>query len=193
MEEKELIDRREAVKRAALMLGGLFFMPAASAVLKGCSITPGDWTPVLLNHAQATLTEHLAEAILPRTDTPGAIDAGVPAFIDRMAGEFFNDADREGFIAGLDRFAEEVREATGRAFHELSDAEKLDYITEANREAIEGEHEEQPFFLVFKRVTLTGYCMSEPGMTQHLRYMQNFGPYRGCVPMEEVGRAWAHF
>lgn len=193
MEEKELIDRREALKRAALMLGGIAFMPAISAVLKGCSVTPGEWTPMLFNHAQATLTEHLAETLLPRTDTPGAIDAGVPAFIDRMVAEFITENDRDGFIAGMDAFAEQVRVTTGRPFHELGDDEKLAYITEANREAVESDAEEMPFFLKFREMALIGYCNSEAGMTEHFRYMQNFGPYRGCVPLEEVGRAWAHF
>src|SRR3989442_15315431 len=43
----------------------------------------------------------IAELILPKTDTPGARDAGVPAFIDVMLAEWVGDEERKMFTAGL--------------------------------------------------------------------------------------------
>ncbi|HMR57922.1 MAG TPA: gluconate 2-dehydrogenase subunit 3 family protein, partial [Cyclobacteriaceae bacterium] len=40
-------------------------------------------------------------------------------------------------------------------------------------------------------LVLAGYFSSEPGATQALQYNPVPGPFRGCVPYAEVGKAWA--
>jgi hypothetical protein len=42
-----------------------------------------------------------------------------------------------------------------------------------------------------KQATFTGFFTSETGATKTLRYDPFPGDYRGCVPMKEIGRAWA--
>jgi gluconate 2-dehydrogenase gamma chain len=36
-----------------------------------------------------------------------------------------------------------------------------------------------------------GYFTSEPGATVALKYEPVPGAYHGCVPLAEIGRAWA--
>src|SRR2546422_6596087 len=43
----------------------------------------------------------IAELIIPKTDTPGAREAGVPAFIDVMLADWADDDHRRQFTAGL--------------------------------------------------------------------------------------------
>ena len=45
----------------------------------------------------------IADRIIPRTDTPGAADVGVPAFIDLLYGQFMTEAERKMLTDGLDR------------------------------------------------------------------------------------------
>jgi hypothetical protein len=42
-----------------------------------------------------------------------------------------------------------------------------------------------------KELTLLGFFTSEPGATQVLQYNQVPGPFKGCVPLTEVGKQWA--
>src|SRR5256885_14569181 len=42
----------------------------------------------------------IAELIIPKTDTPGAREAGVPAFIDVMVADWGDDDQRKMFTAG---------------------------------------------------------------------------------------------
>ena len=46
----------------------------------------------------------VADIMIPRTDTPGAVDVGVPGFIDLMLRDVYTQADRDRYLAGLAEF-----------------------------------------------------------------------------------------
>lgn len=47
------------------------------------------------------------------------------------------------------------------------------------------------FFPMMKELTLVGYYTSEVGATEELRYEPVPGRWEGCVPFDEIERAWA--
>jgi hypothetical protein len=49
----------------------------------------------------------------------------------------------------------------------------------------------KPFIIEVKELVITGFFTSEPGATQVLQYNQVPGPFKGCVPLSEVGKTWA--
>src|SRR3989442_8969365 len=54
-----------------------------------------------LNPHQNETVATIAELIIPKTDTPGAREAGVPAFIDVMLADWGDERQRETFTAGV--------------------------------------------------------------------------------------------
>jgi gluconate 2-dehydrogenase gamma chain len=198
------LDRRELLKRVAYLMGGAISAPLVSAVLNGCSRTSNsDWQPAVLTQAQADLVAEVVEIMIPRTDTPGAKDVGVPQFIDVMLKEAFSSADRERFLSGLNEFdALAVREY-GHSFNdkELDSVKRLALVQRVQDEAIAVERgaapfsrpSNRPFILMTKELTLLGFFMSEVGATQVLQYEPVPGAYHGCVPLAAAGkgRAWA--
>src|SRR5258706_1864128 len=58
----------------------------------------------------------IAELIIPKTDTPGARQAGVPAFIDVMLADWGDDDQRHMITAGLANRDEASRTAIGQEF-----------------------------------------------------------------------------
>ena len=62
--------------------------------------TPHTAGRTLTAHAEQTVTI-AAERIIPATETPGATDAGVGAFIEKMLTDWHTPAERERFLAGL--------------------------------------------------------------------------------------------
>src|ERR1700756_3118166 len=58
-------------------------------------------SPRTLNAHQHATVKAMAEMIIPRTDTPGASDVGVADFIDLILTEWYEDADRGRFLAGI--------------------------------------------------------------------------------------------
>ena len=55
----------------------------------------------------------------------------------------------------------------------------------------EPRRSDTPFWRTMKELTLVGYYTSEPGATQELRHEAVPGRYEACVPLAEIGRAWA--
>jgi gluconate 2-dehydrogenase gamma chain len=199
------MNRREAIQKATLALGYTISAPAITAVLNGCKPTPElNYQPVFFNIGQARLLSEVAEILLPRTETPGAKDAGVPAFIDKLLMEVYSKEDQEKFIAGMiemdedakriygDRFndcAPEQQKELVKKYHDAAYASKVDGASGSFWDA--AKKNERPFILKVKELTLLGFFTSEAGASQVLQYNQVPGPFKGCVPLAEVGKAWA--
>ncbi|MEO5600061.1 MAG: gluconate 2-dehydrogenase subunit 3 family protein [Cyclobacteriaceae bacterium] len=193
------MDRREALRRTALLMGGIVSAPAIMGVLKGCTAKPGiDWKPVYLNDDQASLVSQVAEIIIPKTDTPGAKEVGVPSFIDQILKEVYSKEDQEWFSTGLQSFNEEAKKAYGDEFSDLDDEEQQAFVKKIHGEAVEAERATQPaprrpFILMMKELTMLGFFTSEVGATQVLQYDPVPGAYKGCIPLSEAGngKTWA--
>jgi hypothetical protein len=128
------ITRREALKRAAWILGGTLSAPTILGVLSGCAETrDGEWTPRTLTPEQIITVSMLAEAIIPETDTPGAGAAHVDQFVDAMLTEHLQPADRESFLAGLTRVEARAQRAHGRTFGDLTAQQREAIALELDR------------------------------------------------------------
>ena len=64
----------------------------------------------------ARMVAEIAEIIIPKTDTPGAKDVGVPAFIDKMLGECYKKEDQDRFVKGATDFDADAKATYGDTF-----------------------------------------------------------------------------
>ena len=64
----------------------------------------------------------LANTIVPRTDSPGATDVGVPAFIDVIGGEYYTDAERAEFTTGIEAIDARAVSMSGLIFVSLTNS-----------------------------------------------------------------------
>jgi gluconate 2-dehydrogenase gamma chain len=180
--ELSLITRREAIRRTAVALG-IAITPALldGLVQAQTAGTPRANSPAFLTAKQYETVTAIAERILPKTDTPGAIDVGVPAFIDLMYGKYLLDDEKQVLSAGLG----EVESLTGgRAFAQLS-PEQQDGLLRKIAEA--AQEKEKTFFHLIKELTLLGYFNSEHVGKNVLHYDPIPGRYDGCIPLLSVG------
>ncbi len=194
----QLIDRREALRKTALLMGAAVSASALTGILQGCKATPElTYTPQFFTEDQARIVMEVAEIIIPKTDTPGAKDAGVPGFIDLMLKDCYKKEDQDRFIAGLTTFDAEAKTAYGDSFIYCKPEQQVELVTKihaaALTEAKENREAKRPFILMAKELTLLGFFTSEPGATQVLQYEAVPGAYKGCIPLTEAGngKTWA--
>jgi gluconate 2-dehydrogenase gamma chain len=113
------MDRREALRRAALLFGGAISAPTLAAMMAACETShppEAGWTPRVLKGDLGELVATVAELIIPETDTPGARSVGVHRFIDTMLAESFPTAERERFVRGLGAYDAVAKELSGKRF-----------------------------------------------------------------------------
>ena len=185
--------RREAIQRTAALLG-LSLSPstlttalaqAATAAASGAPAAgPQHLTPA--RHALATAK---SETLQPRTDTPGASDVGVPAFIDTCYGRFMTAEERERLTSGLDAFAEACRAAHGRPFTDLAPETRTGFLSDTGRDATGAT---RAFLRQFRELALLAYYTSEEVSKTVLLYDPVPGRLDADLPLAETGgKAWA--
>lgn len=190
------MNRREALERTGLILGYAVSAPVIMGLMKGCKATPElTYKPEFFTEDQARIVSEVAEIFIPKTDTPGAKDTGVPAFIDKILKECYKKEDQDRFLSGLQAFDEDAKKAFGDAFIDLEPAQQVEHVKKTQDAAIDatkkGDMKDRPFILMAKELTLVGFFTSEPGATQVLQYAPVPGAYHGCLPLAEVGKTWA--
>jgi Gluconate 2-dehydrogenase subunit 3 len=187
--------RREALRRTAILLGGVLSAPAIAGVLAGCdSRSAGDtWAPRALSNEQGELVATIAEHIIPETDTPGARAAGVHVFIDKMLAEHYAPDDKQRVLDGLAGIDARTWEECDRDFLDCSATEQRAVLIRIDQEAFAAppNRRDVHWFRTLKELTLLGYYTSEIGATQELRHVAVPGRADGCVPFTEIGRTWA--
>jgi hypothetical protein len=181
-EDPALLSRREALRRAAALLGCALTPSLIEGVLRAQPAAAGPGLPA----AAARTLAALAERILPRTDTPGAVDVGVPAFIGRLFEGFLTDAERERLTAGVAALDRSCAARSGRPFAELEGAGQ----DEAIRGLAAGKDEAAGDFLrLVRELVIVGYFTSEQIGKTLLRYDPVPGRYDADIPLAETGGA----
>jgi gluconate 2-dehydrogenase gamma chain len=186
----EMQARRAILKRAAWLLGGAISAPAALAVLQGCSAKqePAGSEAArakFLGVAGLALVAEIAEILIPKTETSGASDAGVPAFIDTALGALYPAADQARFKAGLAEF-ETAASASGKPFLEQDAAARAAFVRQSLEAALAGDHDPKPFILMTRELTLLGYFSSKVGITENMEYVAVPTAFHGCVPLSDM-------
>ena len=193
--------RRVFLTRSSVAIAGVLAMPN---MLAACS---GKVPPMIVDATPANLTPwrfqtlaQLSEMIIPATDTPGSIGAGVPQFIDGLLTDWAKPETRALYEAGIDFLDEQAQSAMGKDFLELGSEEQVTVLTAVEdlcfgkgSEAAEADGPDpKAGYRELKKQINFGYYSSEVGCTQELQYELIPGPdARIDAPLEEVGRSWA--
>ena len=215
------MNRREALIRVAGLMGGTLSASALLALDKvyagtnglapggghAASNAPSPPTqPSVLSASQLAIVSGVADIMIPRTDTPGALDVGVPAFIDLMLRDVYIPADRERYLTGLTAFDTDATSQHGKPFVALESTQRVALVRKFHDAAIAEErrvysspmhgqhiHVQRPFILLTKELTLLAFFTSQVGATQVLQYIAIPGSWHGCLPLQQAGngKTWA--
>lgn len=193
MDRRALLQRVAAAAGASFALGGSLAIELAHAA-EGRA--PGTPLPAALVPTLAAL----AETIIPATDTPGAIAAGVPAFVAEMFQHWMSDAERARFIEGLQALDADAQRRFGMGFDKASAAQQAE-VFGALREGVKGYRPAggfglgarvadpaAPFFHKARDLVAIGYFTSEIGINAELAYVRAPGRFDGDVDVATWNR-----
>jgi len=144
----------------------------------------------------------MTEVIIPRTDTPGAIDAGVPAYLERMMADWLNEQELAVFDAGLADIEQRIPTEYGKPFYALAAEQQLAILQALEEDAAEspwyafggkpGDYtSDAPFICQLKELTAWGFFTSQVGATRVLRYDPMPMYFDGDVPLEPDDSSWS--
>src|SRR5690348_12530329 len=199
------MDRREALVRVAGLMGGMLSASALLAVEKvyagAAAQGVGSSGNSILSGSQRAIVSGVVDIMIPRTETPGALDVGVPDFIDVMIRDVYSPGDRDRYLTGLAAFDAAAISQHGQTFVALESTQRVDLVRKVHDAAIAEERRlrsqharvQRPFILLTKELTLLGFFTSQVGATRVLQYVAVPGSWHGCLPLEQAGngKTWA--
>ena len=186
------MDRRHLLK----ILGTTAAFAGLSPLELEALLTPGGtrragWA--FFTEAQREAITAFSDLIIPTTDTPGAVEAGVVEYIELIVSEWYHDGERERFMRGLAHLDEHAESTTGVRFAYAGQARQtaiLKGMEAEGRALAESDPDaEQSFFQQARGLVLHGYYTSEIGMKEELLFVGIPGYYDGFAPISEISRA----
>lgn len=196
--------RRRALLQHALVLVGA----AATTGISAEALAYGAKEPKrhLAKSAFATLSA-ACDTLIPATDTPGALAAGVPQTFDALIENWASPATRELVSGALVRLDAAAKAQTGKSFAKLPTAQRATFLAEYDKAALKpvppppGAKPAHPFAPLVsvadngwhrvKDLTITLYYMSEIGLTQELVYEHVPGEWVPSLPITPGMRPFA--
>ncbi len=181
------MDRRKAIKTSGFLLGGAAFSAISIAQLASCQSSAAtealSWTPSFLSTDHAQVLSRVADILIPETDTPGALSAGVPEFIDQWIKGNLDESTQQQIKAGFSGFLDQCTSAMGKSFLDCSPEEQLSFLQQAEKAAMDSE--EPSILMNMKEQVYETYFTSKVGM-EALGYEPIPGEYVACMPLSEV-------
>jgi glucoside 3-dehydrogenase (cytochrome c) hitch-hiker subunit len=202
------MNRREFLQCAAIIIGGTSASQLGFALTKEQEVylaTAPDYIAGDVNafsDAQRKIVAAVTEIIIPRTDTPGAIDAGVPRYIELMVADWLNEEEKSIFDAGLADLESRIPAEHGKPFDQLGADTQLSILEELEDKASDSPWydfanvqrefiSDAPFICQIKELTIWGFFTSEVGAKQVLRYNPMPMQFDGDIPLSPDDSSWA--
>ena len=173
--------RRASMLRLAALCGLAMSGEALAALA-----TPGP-KPGLLAPDALALTGVLAELIIPKTNTPGALAVGAHHTISHLLQACAGKGAQDRFLAGLAR----LDAVDGKRFVTLPGVRQVALLHALDEGRAPFNGEDQQFFRQLKWYTAFAYYTSEAGATRELAYLPIPGGFRGNLSTKKFGRNWA--
>lgn len=207
------LDRRKLLQRMALLVGGAMLPGGAEAL--AAAVASGKRQ---LDNTHYELLTALADTIVPTTDTPGAVAAGVPQLVDAMLGTWASPTQRAELTAELEAIDRLARDKGKKGFVALAPAEReallKPYDVAALKQVppppppVDAEGKKKPAegnslmmgprfanasYGKLKELIVVGFYYSETALTRDLAYVHSPGEWRPSTPITPSTRPWGGF
>jgi hypothetical protein len=176
------LDRRSVLKNLLIIAGGISLVP--SCMQKDESKTSIHLKNLNIDGTDEKLLAELSEAIIPRTDTPGAKDTYTHLYILKMVDDCRTKKEQKAFTDGLKAFNKFTQNKWKQSFTALTPAER-EQILQAIQKEKDVPEDVLTFYQAVKGLTIQGYLSSKFYLSEVQVYELTPGRFKGCLPVSQ--------
>lgn len=188
-------NRRIFIKKMIALFGAT----TAATVLAGCSIPEAEKFAVqrpnpisgnLFSEHELTVLYSLCETILPKTDTPSAVEVGCHEFVPHQLQHCHSKQQQDDCIQILNTVDIHANNKFGKTFVLLQPKQQQQLLVDIESDKVSTDIEKGQFSFL-KALIVFGYFTSEVGVTKALNYQPVPGGFIGSIPANSDTKSWS--
>ena len=183
------MNRRTAVKYIAGATVSSLVLPA---FLSGCQTLRqgGSYKQLFLSADEYAFLKSLADTLIPKTETPGALQLGVPEWLDTAAATCYEKNQQEKFRSQLKLVSQNL--SANGVFHQLPAADRLKTL-QTLEASLKPKSELHAAYTALKRSIGAAYQETEFVGMNLFKYDRVPGEYQPCIPISTTNKkAWTY-
>ena len=149
--------RREILQGLIVSIGGGSLLNSCGGIAKVA--LPSEDAAQFYNEEETAWVARISDFIIPRTETPGALDVNVPRFLDGLMAEWANFETQENHRRGIKK----IQNQLGKGYLTLSEEGARDLLEDLDKSAFEGRPSEYSEYRSLKSLITQAYFASEDG------------------------------
>ena len=181
------MNRRTALKKSGWTMTLSLTPGLITSILSSC--TPSQTTNIpnleVLSSDEYLILHKLIDRMLPETETPGAINAGVMSVLDGVLKNCFSSDTINTMKAGLKSLFSETGEKVFNWSNEEADA----FLTEKLKNA-SIDDEDAGILRNIRNLAVDIYFKTEIGLKSNFDYKPVPGKYSGCIDFQPGDKVW---
>ena len=170
------MNRRDLLKKGVYGLAGVTLSSTLISTLQNCSSIE-KYIPLYFSNHEFSLLSNIVDFLVPKTETPGAVDMKVPQFIDIIISETYNSESKNNFSNKFKLLIEDFKSNN----IDLSDYNsiKSKFVNDFNNKT------HQEVYNQIRDLTVWGFKTSKEIALNVLNYNPIPGYQLGCVNIKE--------
>ena len=170
------MNRRDLLKKGVYGLAGVSLSSTLISTLQSCSSIE-KYSPHYFSKTEFSLLSNIVDFLIPKTETPGALEMKVPQFIDIIISETYNNESKINFSNKLKVLIEDFKSNN----IDLSDynSMKSKFVNDFNNKT------HQEIYNQIRDLTVWGFKTSKEIALNVLNYNPIPGYQLGCVDIDK--------
>ena len=170
------MNRRDLLKKGVYGLAGVTLSSTLISTLQSCSSIE-KYSPLYFSKTEFSLLSNIVDFLIPKTETPGALDMKVPQFIDIIISETYNNESKNNFSNKLKSLIEDFKSNN----IDLTDynSMKSKFVNDFNNKT------HQEIYNQIRDLTVWGFKTSKEIALNVLNYNPIPGYQLGCIDIDK--------
>ena len=170
------MNRRDLLKKGVYGLAGVTLSSTLISTLQNCSSIE-KYIPLYFSNDEFSLLSNIVDFLVPKTETPGAVDMKVPQFIDIIISETYNSESKNNFSNKLKLLIEDFKKKNIDLLD--NNSIKLKFVSDFNNKT----HNE--IYDQIRDLTVWGFKTSKEIALNFLNYNPIPGYQLGCIDIDK--------